>query len=430
MKIELISPGWKEPSLWSIATFRYPPLSLPALAALTPSEYKVSITDEKVSTINFEKDVDLVAITAMTALAPRAYEIADRFRQRGVKVVLGGLHPSALPEEASRHADAVVIGEAEDIWQGLIRDFKNGVLRKYYKNDLPPSIENIPIPRRDLLKKKAYFMTNTVYTTRGCPHNCEFCTVTSFFGQKHRSRPVEDVIKEIETLSGKNVMFVDDNVLGNPNYAKKLLQALIPYKIKWISQTSLNMADNHELMQLCVKSGCVGLIIGIESISQTSLEIMGKPINKVHKYKEWIKKMHDHGIGIDASMVFGFDGDDKTIFERTVEFVQETNIDACQFAILTPLPGTRLLERLEKEGRIFERDWSKYDQTHIVFQPKHMSPEELMDGYYWTYRQVYSFPSIFKRLWGSKTNPLLFLLFNLGLRRASKLFSKAQKLNN
>lgn len=426
MKIELISPGWKEPSLWSIPTFRYPPLSLPTLASLTPEDFQISITDENVSPIDFEKDIDLAALTVMTPLAPRAYEIADRLRSKGTRVVLGGMHPSLLPEEAIQHADAVVIGEAEGLWQNLLQDLKQGKLQKFYKCASYPALENLPIPRRDLLPKKGYFMINTVQVTRGCPFSCDFCTVTKFFGNKHRFRPVEDIVAEIKSLKGKQIFFVDDNIVGNAAYAKKLFRALIPLKIQWMSQGSINMAADEELLRLCAKSGCVGMIIGFESVSQESLNSAGKHVNKVKDFKDSIKKLHAFGIGVDGVFVFGFDHDTKDIFKKTADFVIENNLDACQFSILTPLPGTKLYERLESEGRIIDRDWSKYDVASVVFQPKHMSPEELLEGYYWVYKQVYSYRSILKRLLIIHKNFLLYLIFNLGLRRVTSLALKPQ----
>lgn len=271
MKIELIAPGWQEPSLWSVPTFRLPPLSLPMIASLTPDDFDISISDENISPIDFNKDIDLAAITVMTPLAPRAYEIADRFRAKGVRVVLGGMHPSFLPEEAIQHADAVVIGEAEGVWAELLEDFKQGKLKQFYKCSSFPQLENLPIPRRELFPSKGYFTVNTVQVTRGCPFDCDFCTVTKFFGNKHRYRPIDEVVVEVSSLKGKSVVFVDDNIIGNIPYAKELFKALIPLKIKWLSHASINVARDEELLRLSAESGCVGYMIGFESISQESL---------------------------------------------------------------------------------------------------------------------------------------------------------------
>ena len=402
-------------------TFRFPPLNLITLAGLTPEEFEVSLTDENVGPIDFNKEIDLVAISAMTPLAPRAYEIADRFREKGIKVVLGGMHPSALPDEAIGHADSVAIGEAEGIWLNLLSDLRAGNLQKFYRSAAKPPLTKLPIPRRDLLRKKAYFNVNTIQVTRGCPFDCDFCSVTNFFGKIHRFRPVEEILKEIETLKGNIVFFLDANIVGNPGYAKELFRRLIPYKIKWMSQASINLAQDRELLQLCAKSGCMMMFIGFESLSQINLQEMRKPFNKVGRFKESIEMIHDHGIAIEGSFMFGFDNDDSSIFKKTVDFVNEVNLDAVQFSVVTPLPGTGLYQKLEREGRIIERDWSRYDFLTVVFKPRLMSEEELQNGLYFAYHQIYSYRSIFKRIFRSRKSPLFSAVMNWGFRQASKM---------
>ena len=255
VKLELIVPATQENIRKRRKTI-IPPLGLAMVAALTPPEVEVSLTDENVTVIDFQKETDLVGITALTVTALRAYEIADKFRAKGAKVVLGGIHPSALPEEASQHADAVVIGEAEGIWPNLIEDFKANKLQRVYKQVKRPSLLNLPIPRRDLFAEGAYYITNTLSTTRGCPYACSFCSVTSFFGHTYRCRPVEEVLKEIETLNQRKLIgFVDDNVVGNPKFAKELFRALIPYKVKWGAQASVTIARDDELLKLAAASG-------------------------------------------------------------------------------------------------------------------------------------------------------------------------------
>jgi radical SAM superfamily enzyme YgiQ (UPF0313 family) len=281
MKLELIIPSAESNSRKQKKAI-LPPLGLAIVAALTPPDIEVSLTDENVSAIDFEKETDLVGITALTITAQRAYEIADTFRARGVKVVLGGIHPSILPEEASQHADAVVIGEAEGIWPGLIEDFRSNKLQRVYRQNERPSMLNLPIPRRDLFANGAYLVRNTIFTTRGCPYSCAFCTVTSFFGHTYRCRPVEEVIKEIETLNKKKlVVFLDDNIVGNPKFAKELFRALIPHKIKWVGQASVTIARDDELLKLAAASGCIDLFVGFESLSPASLTAVGKKINVV-----------------------------------------------------------------------------------------------------------------------------------------------------
>lgn len=276
MKLELIVPATKEQRhrrRWALC----PPLAPAMIAALTPPDVEVSITDENVSTIDFKKEVDLVGITVITSTANRAYEIADFFRTKGVKVVLGGIHPSVLPEEAGQHADAVVIGEAELTWPRLITDIKAGQLQKIYQHNERPSLAGLPIPRRELYSRSRYIIPNTISTSRGCPYSCSFCSVSLFSGRTYRCRPIGEVIKEIGTLDRKKpIIFVDDNIVGKPAYAKELFHALMPHKLKWLGQSSVNIASDDELLRLAAASGCIGLLIGFESIAPASLTGMGK----------------------------------------------------------------------------------------------------------------------------------------------------------
>jgi len=332
LKLELIVPATQE-NIRRRKKGLIPPLGLAMVAAVTPQEVEVSLTDENVTDINFQKEIDLVGITALTVTAPRAYEIADNFRARGVKVILGGTHPSALPDEASQHADAIVIGEAEGIWPNLVNDLKANRLQRVYRQSERPSLVNLPIPRRDLFAKGAYYVTNTISTTRGCPYSCSFCSVTSFFGHTYRCRPVEEVLKEIETLNQKEfIVFVDDNIVGNPKFAEELFRALIPYKIKWVSQASVTVARNDELLRLAAASGCVDLFIGFETLSPANLAAVGKKVNIVDEYETVIKKIRSHGIAIHGFFILGLDEDDEEVFERTLHFAQKMRLESAQFA--------------------------------------------------------------------------------------------------
>lgn len=422
MKLKLISPAEQDPQLRhskrELKAFWFPRLSLVAVAALTSPEVEVSIIDENVETIDFNERVDLVGISAMTFSAPRAYEIADRFRARGVKVVLGGIHPSTLPHEAIQHADAVVIGEAEALWPSLIEDFRRGRMKRFYRSAQPTPLDGLPVPRRDLLNAKAYKTINSVQTTRGCPFNCDFCSVTEFFGRIYRRRPVAEVIREVEGLEGKFVIFIDDNIVGNRQYALKLFKALKPLKKRWGSQATINMAKDEQLLRAAADCGCSSLFVGIESLSQESLQSVGKSINRVDEFEGAIETFHDYGIGVNAAFIFGFDHDDEGIFGETVDFCLRNDVDVATFHILTPLPGTQLYRRLEAEGRIIERDWSKYNGSHVVFQPKLMSPHVLEEGYYWAYHTLYSVGSILRRL-GHRPYGQIFgrISLNRGYRR-------------
>jgi radical SAM superfamily enzyme YgiQ (UPF0313 family) len=375
-----------------------PPLGLAMVASLTPPDIEVSLTDERVTAIDFHNKPDLVGITVLTVTAQRAYEIADAFRTKGVKVILGGVHPTLLPDEASQHADAVVIGEAEGIWLKVIDDFKANRLKKIYRQQGRPSLINLPLPRRDLFAKGAYFVPNTISTTRGCPFSCTFCSVTSFFGRSYRCRPVAEIIKEIETFENKDfIAFVDDNIAGNPRFARELFAALISYQIKWIAQASVTVAKDDELLKLAATSGCIDLLIGFETLSPANLASMGKKINVVNQYEEVIKKIHSHGIAVHGFFIFGLDGDDAGVFKKTVRWAQKMRLESAQFDILVPYPGTAIYQSMHNEGRILTKDWTQYGYN-LVFKLQSMSPERLKEGHAWAWQQFYSMPSIWRRI--------------------------------
>ncbi len=412
MKLELIVPATRENRRKRKKSI-IPPLGLAIVAALTPPDIEISLTDENVTTIDFQKEPDLVGITALTTTAQRAYEIADTFRAKGAKVVLGGIHPSMLPEEAGQHADAVVIGEAEGIWPGLIQDFKAGRLQRTYQQGERPSMVDMPTPRRDLFAKGAYLLKNTVATTRGCPYSCSFCTVTTFFGQTYRCRPVEEVIREVESLGDTRlVIFVDDNIVGNPKYAKELFRALIPLKIKWLSQASVTIAKDDELLELAAASGCIDLFIGFESLSPENLVAIGKKINAADEYEDVITKIHSHGIGVHGFFIFGLDEDNAESFDRAVRFAQSMRLESAQFDILTPYPGTAFHESLDKAGRILTKDWSQYGHD-LMFETKGLSRDSLQKGRAWAWREFYGLRSIWKRIGVPHRNLLTFWAANL-----------------
>ncbi|MBA7473079.1 Bacteriochlorophyllide d C-12(1)-methyltransferase [subsurface metagenome] len=415
MKLELIVPATQE-NLLNRKKAPGPHLGLAMVAALTPLEVEVSLTDENVAVIDFQKEIDLVGITALTITAKRAYEIADTFRAKGVKVILGGSHPSALPKEASQHADAVVIGEAEGIWANVIEDFKANKLQRIYSQREQPSLLNLPIPRRDLFADGAYYFRNTISTTRGCPYACSFCSVTSFFGHTYRCRPVEEILKEIETMNYKKLIcFVDDNIAGKPKFAKELFRALVSYKLKWIAQASVTIARDDELLKLAAASGCMILLIGFETLSPDNLAAMGKRVNVVDEYEMVIRKIHSHGIAIHGFFILGLDEDDEYVFERTIRFAQKMRLESAQFAWPVPYPGTALYESLDKAGRIITKSWSQYESS-IVFEPKLMSREILQKGRDWVWREFYSLPSIWRRLGITHRHSVPLWMLNLYYR--------------
>jgi radical SAM superfamily enzyme YgiQ (UPF0313 family) len=391
-----------------------PNLTMPTIAALTPPDVEVTIVDEYIQEIDFDAPADLVGLTAVITQSTRAYQIAEQFRRRGVPVVMGGHHVSALPEEALQHCDAVVVGEAEGIWSTVIEDAKRGELEPLYQANGYSPLEGLPRPRLSLLPLHRYFTSFfPVQTTRGCPFHCDFCAVTSFFGGRYRFRPVEEVVEEVKALGSRNIFFVDDNITANSSRAKELFQALIPLRLRWLSQANLTIANDRELLDLAVKSGCFALFIGLESLSEANLKQAGKTFNQPAEYPEAIQRIQKAGIHVWASFIFGLDDDDETVFERTVRFLEENRLPMASFFAYVPLPGTRAAQRMEEEGRIIERDWAKYDDAHALFIPHRMSPQALEDGLWWAYRRFYSLPPLLRRAFCPPQHHLsLVLLMN------------------
>ena len=411
----------------------FPKLSLPVIAAYTPADWDVLLVDEAVQDIDFDQPCDLVGLSIMTCYAPRAYEIATEFRKRGKTVVLGGVHPTYCPEEALRFSDAIVCGEAEDLWPQVVADFLAGSMKRMYKMEQFPALDHYISPRVELLSPDAYMTRQCSFTTRGCHFDCEFCSVSPFNGKTTRRRPVPEVVKELtqvkqwirselverianDTLwqafvtalrirvgieDGTIFAFVDDLHNSNRTYCKELWAALKPLNIKWGCQSTLFLGDDEEMVKLASESGCVSVFVGMESLDEDCLEETNKPFNRVKKFADEIKMFHDHGIMVNPGIVFGFDNDDESVFERAVNFLTKTHVELAYFNVLTPLPGTALFDRYNSTGRIFDRDWAKYDGKHVVYHPSRMTPEQLQEGFYWANHQFYSLPSIFHRLRGT-----------------------------
>ena len=432
MRVYLISPRSPVPCVSEREkAIQFSRLTLATVAALFPKHSEIKIVNDNLDEINFDEKADIVGITSITSTAPRAYEIADKFRERGIPVIMGGIHPSILPEEASKHANSVVIGEAEGVMDDLLSDFQKGKLKKFYSSPEKPSLENLPLPRRNLWKKNKYYRElNMVQTTRGCPYHCDFCSVSTFFGRTYRTRPIQEIVEEVKKLPTRNIFFVDDNITAIPNYAKKLFKAITPLKIRWFGQGSINIAKDRELMRTAAKSGCYGLFIGFESLSDANLKQVSKTINSVKEYHTAIKKIHDYGIGIVGAFIFGFDYDDESVFEKTVRFIERNQIELASFSILTPLPGTKLYKRMEEESRIIERNWEKYTCGEVVFQPKLMSAEKLQEGYNWARKQISSYGSIFLRTFHPRKISLLSLPLNLMMRKALRSFLRNKKASH
>lgn len=419
LRIVLISPRGPlyrhRSGIWK-KSMRYMPLTLTTLAALVPPEinHTITLVDEGIHEIDPQIEADLIGISAITGTAPRAYELADQFRARGLPVVLGGVHPTLLPDEAARHADAVVVGYAEQSWPQLLRDVVAGRMQERYLQGRDLSLANIPFPRRDLLPQQRYTTRHTFEATRGCIHQCDFCVVPTAWGRPLQ-RPVADVVADIRQLGSRRLIFLDLNLIADVGYAKELFTALIPLQITWGGLATVLIASDDELLDLAARSGCRGLLIGLESVSAGSLKETRKGFNSHSDYRLVVQKLHERKIALMGCFVFGFDHDDHDAFARTVELVQEAKIDLPRYAIQTPFPGTPLYQRLDREGRILTRDWSLYDGQHVVFQPTRLSPDELLRGTEWAWKQTYRYRSIAQRL-AATPQFAVTLATNLGYR--------------
>ena len=380
---------------------RYAPLTLTTLAALIPADLNAEITliDEGVETLDPASiEADLVGITCLTGISRHAYEISAQLRARGITTVLGGIHPTLMPDEAQQHADAIVVGYAEYTWPQLLRDFTAGKLRPRYVQSEDFVFMNMPEPRRDLLKQNSYITMNTVQATRGCLKQCDFCVVPRAW-PGFLTRPVREVIEEIERLPGKKFLFLDLSPIEDPGYIKQLYRELIPLKKTWGGLATMEIARDDEMLALAAKSGCRGLLLGIESVTAETIKSMGKGrLNNPQNYYAEIKKLHDAGIAINGCFVFGHDGDDSDVFQRTVEFIDRAAIDLPRFALATPFPNTALHRKLKREGRLLHEDWSYYDTQHVVFRPARMSPDELLAGHLWAWKEAYRLPMVARRL--------------------------------
>ena len=388
-----------------------PQLSLYILEGLTSPEHRVKIIEEETEDINLDEDCDLVGISCMTPNAPRAYWLAGEFRKRGKTVVLGGVHPTILPDEALQYADCVVIGEAEGVWKKVLDDYRNGCLQKTYRDPEPDLTKYVPKNFKTDIKKRV-FNALPILTTKGCPYSCDFCCVSNLYGNKIRHIPVENVVRDITESEGKVFVFLDDNIIGHPKYAKELFRAIKPLKIKWVGQASISLIKDIEILQLAAESGCKALLIGLESVSESQMKTMRKSIKEIKELQLALKKIMKMGILIHASMIFGFDSDTREVFDETVRFLSRNKISTVSFCILTPLPGTKTYKDLNSAGRLLTADWKHYNNRTVVFNPKNMTPYELQLENLLAKRKFYRVISILRRLSGNMDNFILHLATN------------------
>lgn len=388
-------------------------ITMPYLAARVPPGWEVIHIDEEVEEINWDIDADIVGLTFHTPSAYHAYDIARRFRSRGICVVIGGPHVTLVPEESRVHADVIFIGEAEELWEEFLRSFETGTYLPVYQRAQAPCLENLPWACKKLFHRHD-FTNGVIFATRGCPSQCDFCTVAVMYPHRLRKRPIAEVTAEFASFKGKIIIFWDDNIAGDLEYAKALFRAITPYGKWWSSQASIHAGRDDEFLELAAQSGCKQLFLGLESISQQSMTGVNKGFNRVDEYYRLIERIHSYGIAVQAGIVFGFDHDGPQIFEDTIDFLEYASVQNATFNILTPFPGTQLFRRMDKEGRILTRDWSKYDsRDHVVYQLKQMSATELLAGFRFANECFYSIPSIFRRLLRSSVQLWWTLPLNL-----------------
>ena len=377
----------------------YPGLALPIIAALTPGDVDVAIVNDYFESIDYDDPADLVGVTAMTPQAPRAYQIMDEFRRRGKRVVMGGFHCTLFPDEALLHADCVVVGEAEDTWPRVWADFVAGAMQRLYRADGHPNLAGRPAPRYDLINRAGYsLLSYPVQTTRGCPRRCEFCSVHHFFGGTYRHRPIDEVVRDVRATQSPYVFFIDDNIAADRQYAMELMAAIKPLGIVWGSQCNVSACEDEEFLRAAKDAGCLSLFFGIESLEQKSLDAANKSFNRVEDYGRLLKRVRDIGIMPTVSMIMGLEADGPESFENTRRFLMENRIPIAYFFILAPAPGTPFFERLESEGRLLSKDWSRYGGDQCIYLPKGMTGEQLEAGFWKLFRDFYSMKSIVKRL--------------------------------
>ncbi len=417
MYIKLIQPKMKKrPMDTDIKTHMAPPLGLLTIVNILRDRHRVVLENENIEKIHFDKP-DIVGISITVDVLPRAVEIAREFRKRGAIVVAGGIHITTAPDTIDKDAfDVLCIGAAEGTWPDIVRDYENGTLQSVYRCEKTIKGREIIPPAYDFIGNEKYLYTNVLHTSRGCPFRCDFC-YNSGANQPFVNREIDDVIREIRDIGRKHIMFIDDNFIGDRHWTYEFLNAVKPLGIKWNAAVSINVASDEKMLDLMKASGCQGLFIGFESIQPASIEGVHKIQNRIESYEKAIHEIHKRGIMINASFVFGLDGDTKDTFRETLDWIVKMKLETVTSHILTPYPGTALYKRLRAENRIISDDLSLYNTSHVVFRPRNMTEKELADGYIWLYKNIYSFKNIIKRLPEAKTQKMAYLMFNLFYRK-------------
>ncbi|MBX2796427.1 MAG: B12-binding domain-containing radical SAM protein [Myxococcales bacterium] len=421
MKVVLISPKgplYRYRGGIFRKSLRFAPLTLPTLASLVPLDLNAEIllVDEGIEEVPLDLEADLIGMTVITGSAPRAYELSAHFRSRGIPVVLGGPHPTLVPDDAAPHADAVVTGYAEDTWPQLLRDFAAGQMKARYDQAPDLSLADRPLPRRDLVRSRHYTTTAVFEATRGCVHACDFCVVPSAWGRTQLQKPVADVVREIRSQNTRKALFVDLNLIADRRYARELFDALTPLRLRWFGLATTLLTHDADLLDRMVRSGCRGLLIGFETLSTEGLAGVHKGFNDPDAYASLVHTLHRRGVAVQGTFVFGLDNEGTDVFERTVDFCVQSGIDLPRFSIQTPFPGTPLFRKLDHADRILTRDWALYDGQHVVYRPDRMTARELVEGHEWAWRQVYSLPNIARRLARSRQMLPISIPANLGYR--------------
>ena len=408
MKITFITPHvGRKSSKEYVHTWQMEPLTIATLIGLTPSDVEIAYYDERLEAIDFDAATDLAAITVETYTAKRAYEIAAEYHKRGVKTILGGYHVTLLPDEAQQYGDSILVGYAEPLWEQVVRDAQKGRLgRRYAQNKTQPY--QYSMPRRDLFEGKPYFKLSCLETGRGCPLHCNFCSIAAATGSHYHGRPIDSIVAEIATLRNRNIFFVDDNFVGNLKHARELCRAITPLKIAWVGQGTLNMARDEKLLEVMAESGCAGMLIGFESLRHDTLALMDKKLNVVMgDYKTLINRLHQYGIGLYGTFIFGYDSEMAADTLRTAEAAIDFGLFIAAFNHLLPFPSTPLYEQFRQEGKLTDEQWwlsPTFRFGDVPFEPKNMTAQELHELCLQARKRFYSISSMFKRSSNIKGN--------------------------